>query len=98
MIFLCRLAQRDLPVYKVKKDDSDSDGHDSDADDDENAKKELTDEFEDKANHLLTYIEKTYLKGMVETDEEGKRILDKMKGLATGDNSQRVQVYNKHLT
>ena len=41
--------------------------------------KSLPVEFSDKTNQLLDYIERTYLKGLVSTDKEGKNIMEKMR-------------------
>ena len=49
-------------------------------------KKPLSDEFSEKTNQLLEYIEKTYLQGVIEDDPQGKNIIEKMKL----DNSQKV--------
>ena len=43
-------------------------------------KKELSEEFGAKTDQLLDYIEKTYLQGVLESDAQGKNIIE--------DNSQ----------
>ena len=48
-------------------------------------------EFSDKTNQLLDYIERTYLKGMVSTDTEGKNIMEKMR---LAENSNMVNILN----
>ena len=53
--------------------------------------KSLPVEFSDKTNQLLDYIERTYLKGMVSTDTEGKNIMEKMR---LAENSNMVNILN----
>ena len=50
-------------------------------------KKELSEEFGEKTDQLLDYIEKTYLQGVPESDAQGKNIIEKMRL----DNSQKVR-------
>ena len=83
-----RPAQRDLPKYV----EADKDGNEitpGNDDSDNPDEKSLPVEFSDKTNQLLDYIEKTYLKGMVKTDKEGKNIMDKMR---LAENSQKVSI------
>ena len=48
----------------------------------------MPEEFSDKTNQLLEYIEKTYLKGIVGANVgDGKNILEKMK---LAENSNKV--------
>ena len=51
-------------------------------------KKELSEEFGAKTDQLLDYIEKTYLQGVLESDAQGKDIIEKMRL----DNSQKVRL------
>ena len=51
--------------------------------------KSLPVEFSDKTNQLLDYIERTYLKGLVSTDKEGKNIMEKMR---LAENSNMVNM------
>ena len=77
---------RDIPRYR----EIDADGNEittGDHDHEDSEEKSLPVEFSDKTNQLLDYIEKTYLKGMVKNDREGKNIMDKMR---LAENSQKV--------
>ena len=74
---------RELPKYK-KATGEDNDESGGQEDDDE--KKPLSDEFSEKTNQLLDYIEKTYLQGVIDDDPQGKNIIEKMRL----DNTQKV--------
>ena len=74
---------RELPKYKKETgDDNDENG----GQEDDGEKKPLSDEFSEKTNQLLDYIEKTYLQGVIEDDPQGKKIMEKMRL----DNTQKV--------
>ena len=90
MLFLCnskkyifRAALRELPKYKKSTGE---DNDESGGQEENEEKKPLSDEFSEKTNQLLEYIEKTYLQGVIEDDPQGKNIIEKMKL----DNSQKV--------
>ena len=74
---------RDLPKYKVKSEGED----DTEAEFKE--EKPLSDEFSEKTNQLLDYIEKTYLQGMLESDASTKNIMEKLK---LAENSEKVDI------
>ena len=79
---------RELPKYK-KATGEDNDESGGQEDDDE--KKPLSDEFSEKTNQLLDYIEKTYLQGVIDDDPQGKNIIEKMRL----DNTQKVDYMAK---
>ena len=74
---------RELPKYKKETGE---DNDESGGQEDNEEKKPLSDEFSEKTNQLLEYIEKTYLQGVIEDDPQGKNIIEKMRL----DNSQKV--------
>ena len=79
---------RELPKYKKETgDDNDENG----GQEDDGEKKPLSDEFSEKTNQLLDYIEKTYLQGVIEDDPQGKNIIEKMRL----DNTQKVGYIRK---
>ena len=85
-----RAAVRELPKYKK---DTGEENDASGGQEDDSEKKPLSDEFSEKTNQLLDYIEKTYLQGIIESDPQGKNIIEKMKL----DNSQKVLIFmQKH--
>ena len=85
---LHRAAVRELPKYKKETgDDNDENG----GQEDDGEKKPLSDEFSEKTNQLLDYIEKTYLQGVIEDDPQGKNIIEKMRL----DNTQKVGYIRK---
>ena len=81
---------RELPKYKKETGE---DNDESGGQEDNEEKKPLSDEFSEKTNVLLEYIEKTYLQGVIEDDPQGKNIIEKMKL----DNSQKVG-YIRHVS
>ena len=67
-----RLAERELPVLRKNSDGGLQEaGGGSD-----NDKTEISDEFSDKTNRLLEYIEKTFL---ADIDTQGQKLMDKMR-------------------
>ena len=74
---------RELPKYKKETGE---DNDESGGQEDDGEKKPLSDEFSEKTNQLLDYIEKTYLQGVIEDDPQGKNIIEKMRL----DNTQKV--------
>ena len=81
-LILFRPATRDLPKYKENVDEEEEEENEF------KENKPISTEFSDKTNQLLSYIEKTYLKGLDTTDEKGRKIIEKMK---LAENSQRVK-------
>ena len=82
---------RELPKYKKETgDDNDENG----GQEDDGEKKPLSDEFSEKTNQLLDYIEKTYLQGVIEDDPQGKNIIEKMRL----DNTQKVVFFGQSPT
>ena len=79
-----RAAMRELPKYKK----GGQHGEDSAVAEEDEEKKELSEEFGAKTDQLLDYIEKTYLQGVLESDAQGKNIIEKMRL----DNSQKVRL------
>ena len=77
-----------MPKYKKSTGEE---GAGNEGEDEEGEKKPLSDELSEKTNQLLDYIEKTYLQGVIESDPQGKNIIDKMRL----DNTQKVR--NKKL-
>ena len=75
---------RELPKYKKSTGEE---GNGNEGEDEEGEKKPLSDELSEKTNQLLDYIEKTYLQGVIESDPQGKNIIDKMRL----DNTQKVR-------
>ena len=87
-------AKREFPKFKDGSEDLDGDGIPDNLQAAVHEDKSLPVEFSDKTNQLLEYIEKTYLKGMVKTDKEGKAIIEKMQ---LAENSQKVgQIQNQN--
>ena len=80
---LHRAAVRELPKYKKETGEENDE---SGGQEDDGEKKPLSDEFSEKTNQLLDYIEKTYLQGVIEDDPQGKNIIEKMRL----DNTQKV--------
>ena len=74
---------RELPKYKKETGEENDE---SGGQEDDGEKKPLSDEFSEKTNQLLDYIEKTYLQGVIEDDPQGKNIIEKMRL----DNTQKV--------
>ena len=81
MLILFRPATRDLPKYKENVEEEEEDNEFKE-------NKPISTEFSDKTNQLLSYIEKTYLQGLDNTDEKGRKIIEKMK---LAENSQKVK-------
>ena len=81
---------RELPKYKKSTGEE---GAGNEGEDEEGEKKPLSDELSEKTNQLLDYIEKTYLQGVIESDPQGKNIIDKMRL----DNTQKVRNKKKSL-
>ena len=79
------MALRELPKYK-KPDEGAEEAAEENGQQDDGENKPITAEFSEKTDQLLEYIEKTYLKEIVETDGQGKAIIAKMKL----DNSVKV--------
>lgn len=73
-----------MPKYKKSTGEE---GAGNEGEDEEGEKKPLSDELSEKTNQLLDYIEKTYLQGVIESDPQGKNIIDKMRL----DNTQKVR-------
>ena len=86
-----RPAKRELPKFKINGNDLDGNGIPDDQEGEqaqEQEEKSMPEEFSDKTNQLLEYIEKTYLKGIVGANVgDGKSILEKMK---LAENSNKV--------
>ena len=74
---------RELPKYKKETGEENDESR---GQEDDGEKKPLSDEFSEKTNQLLDYIEKTYLQGVIEDDPQGKNIIEKMRL----DNTQKV--------
>ena len=99
-----RPAKRELPKFKINGNDLDGNGIPDDQEGEqaqEQEEKSMPEEFSDKTNQLLEYIEKTYLKGIVGANVgDGKSILEKMK-LAGDSNkvceSLQAPIKLKHL-
>ena len=91
-----RPAKRELPKFKINGRDLDGNGIPDDEEGEqaqEQEEKSMPEEFSDKTNQLLEYIEKTYLKGIVGANVgDGKNILEKMK---LAENSNKVGTAKK---
>ena len=84
---------RELPKLKLNGNDLDGNGIPDDQEGNgPEEEKSLPEEFSDKTNQLMDYIEKTYLKGMVGAVGDGKQILEKMK-LAENSNKAKAMDY-----
>ena len=80
-------------MYKKDGDEEEKE----DGEEDENDENKISDEFSTKTNQLLEYIEKTYLKGFVANDDQGKSIVNKMRKAGNPDQVLPYLLHRSHI-